>query len=327
MSELYALEVLEKAIEDTKKLFKPFDVKNWFKMIFLMLFVGGGISSFLNVLSNSFDFLEPFIINNPYTAGTTTIEGFSNGITGMITHLNPVFGVILSITLLVFLTWHIISNIMEFVFVKICEQKNIKILDNFKSNIINGFRLTGFKLIIAAIIVTIILMTISIIVPSLEEFEIFLVLLVLGLPIFIVVSLVLMFTRDFVIVRMVELEKTLTESLKDVLKMISEEWKQSIVYIMVKIVLGIAMGIISWIALIILLIPIFLIGGVLFLLTYLLYTELVVLSIVLGVISIIFVLVMIGIVIFSIQVPLMTFERYFSMRVYEKFSGTGFVEN
>ncbi len=330
MSDFYALEVIEKAIEDTKKLFKPFSFKNWLKMVLLMVFVGGGLNSFFRISDIISDLGEQVFNLGAQTDGSIAFEGVSQGVTGFVGAQEftrtGLFALLIISFFGIVIAWIICSRIMEFVFVKICETKKISILNNFKSNIKNGLSLFGFNVLMFLFTILLITIPFGLFFLGIEPIPVIIISILIILPFMIVLSLVSMFTIDFVIVRMLDKEKNLIESWKDVLKMLRDEWKQTIVYILMKIALGIVTGIITFILLFVLMIPILLIGVFLAIITYLIFTNFTVLGIIMGVLSGLIVLLILLLVLLSIEVLIQTFFRYFSIRVYEKFSDIDFVK-
>jgi hypothetical protein len=324
MGDWYALEVLEQAIDDTKQLFLPFDLKTWLKMGLVTLVAGG--AGGLNMPSPSM----------PGSSGTGSLGSQSGGITGNIAALDPAMAGAVVVGLLVLalvLGWLFVSAVMRFVFVRICSTRDVERSDRFSSNMENGWRLFGFEILLGLAFLAVAGLGVLVftstgmvgggslwsVIPSMLGG-------VLGLfTIALVWAVIMGLTNDFVIVQMLDADVGLRAAWTDAWQVFKEEWKQLLVYWLLKIALGIAVGIITVVLFIATLLAFALAGLVMALPVALLYNVLEVVGIVVGAFLGLALLMAFAAVMVSLTAPLKTFMRYYGLRVYEKMFDTAVV--
>ncbi len=331
MGSFYAIEVLEKAIEDVKELLFPFKATDWLKMILVVLLVGG-FSFSMNIPGDIFEIGENIQHQVEAEGGAQIAD---TAFTGMMSagellqfNIGLLLFMLILLASLVSTLWIVAGNIMEFVFVKICADREIKILNNFSGNIVNGLRLLGFNILVMLVFGIIIgVPFIMYLLLGIRNIPFFVFYAVLGILLFLIVNLVSMFTTDFVIVRMLEQKKGIWRSWEEVFNLLNNEWKQTSIYILFRIIITIGTSIIGAIIFLVLMIPVLLIAGLFVLITVSVYNSMATPGIVIGLVFGVIIVLLVLFLSLTIRVPLMTFVRYYSIRVFEKFANNEIIVN
>lgn len=304
----YAVEEIDEAIDQTKELLFPFDLKKWAVLAVMVFFAGG----------SGFNFPSSFPNTSSYSgsgpgAETTSMavqDAFSgNAITGL-SHLSTsdgaliLFGLLL-VGLVLLFGW--LSSVFIFVLYQSLLDKEPRIRGNFGSNTRRGARLFGFQIgLIALLGLVVALMFIPIGLNPL--FAVFTVLLLI--PVLIVFILFLQFTREFIPLKMMETDQGVIASWKAFYPTIREQWKQVGVYVLVKLALGVVAGIGVMLAALLLLVGYLIPFGILGVLFYLVAEWLVFIPLVLGALTWFLTLLLL------VQVPVQTFMNYYAILVY-----------
>jgi len=314
-SRWYAFAALSNARDATEDLLWPIDRGRWLRLALIALFVGVGGSAPTGG-SN---------VNVPTGGG-----GGGSGVPPDLpapsmpevgSAVAIVAGIIL-LVLLVALVWSLIGAIMEFVLITGLRDREVSIRDPFGANVRPGFRLFGFRLAVGLVSVLVIGL------PLLLVFGVgigispaFLVLLVPLVIVFGVVALVgsvvLGLTTDFVVPTMLTEGVGVLDGWRRLWPTLRAEWKQVGLYVVAKFVLGIAVSLavslVVLLAALIVAIPFAIVGGALYLAVSAAGASTVGLVIA-AVLIFLFVLAMI-VVGLIVQVPALTFVRYYSLSV------------
>lgn len=305
----YAFSEISGAVDRTKNLLWPFQWGVWLRIALIALFIGGGgfnfpSSSYADVSDTG---LAPGSLPDP---GADTL--------GLIL-------LIAGVILLLALIWMFIGSILQFVFVDCLSSGRILLTRTFKERSGKGVRLLLFNIGIALIFLLIIAALALIFflpvmggAPPADALVISRVLMFILLILLLLIPLVLiaLFTNDFVVPVMIRDDCGVIAAWRQVIAIFSPEWKQAVVYVFMKFVLGIAAAILLFIAMLIALIiigiPFVIIGVVL-------ATIFKVMNVMLLLLLIPFVLIMIPVALL-IEVPIVTFFRYYSLQVLGKIS-------
>lgn len=271
----YSIDVIEAAIKRTKKIIlEPFDFWKWIKLAIIIFFIGGGFgSSGSNFDPGAWDRrLEDRNLEEPSTG-----EIF-NQITQFWHQYQTYILIGLAMIILIILIFSLISNIMQFVFVDAIVTNKVMIIANFKKYMRPGFNLFIMKTILDLFILSLfILAMLPIVQPMLESPEtISFGSIMSGIFWFIIVVIVLSIIGGiidsliFLSIPLVMYEQSgLIEAIKKIVGRAGADWKQMVVYWVMRALLwlgaAIFVGIAALILLILLLIVIVIVGLVLYL--------------------------------------------------------------
>jgi len=309
-SNWYAFAALSDARDATEDLLRPVDRSRWLRLALIALFVGvgGGVpsgGSNVNVPSGGG---VPPDMPAPSLPELGSVAAVIVGVVALI--------------LLLALVWSLVGAVMEFVLIVGLRDREVSIRDPFGANLRPGLRLFGFRLAVGLVSLLVVGL------PLLAMFGVgigvspaFLVLLVPLIVVFGVVALagsvVLGLTTDFVVPAMLTENRGVVDGWRRLWPTLRAEWKQVALYVVAKFVLGIAVSLavslVVLLAALIVAIPFAIVGGALYLGVSAAGASHVGL-VVAGVLIALFVLVMI-VVGLLVQVPALTFVRYYSLSV------------
>lgn len=248
----YALEEIGEALEETRELLLPFDLRKWTKLALIVLLTGSG----LNLPTSGLDVPTQSTGDYSTDIGETTqvpessIPGFETATTpetGELAGLGgAATGMVIAVLALVFffiaLPLILLSSIFEFIFYRSLIDKEVKLVKDFSDNIGNGLRYFGFRIIYTLFI----LVTLGAAIFLGMTNEAVLIPLILGMiPVLIVLTIFAGLTHDFVLLRMMERDEGLIEAWRSFWPVLTGEWKQVIVYLITKFFLQISVGILS----------------------------------------------------------------------------------
>jgi hypothetical protein len=256
----YAVEALDDAIETTKALLLPVEVRTWLKLAIVVFFLGGASAS------------------PPTGGGNFQFTGEPDGPTPDIpVSMNTVIAVVLAIVAVAILLWllfTLVGSVMEFAFVESLRTREVHVRGYASERLGQGLRLFGFRVVLYLLFVLpvaglVILAFVPAVLsgsPSIALGTLLLfvpVLLVLGL----VVALVDGLTRNFVVPVMVLRGGGVIAGWRAFWPTLRGQWKQYAAYVLLRIVLTIAGGIVvslvGGIVGLVLLIPFVVLGGLL----------------------------------------------------------------
>ncbi|WP_338738748.1 DUF7544 domain-containing protein [Haloplanus salilacus] len=312
MSRWYALAALRDARSATEDLLRPLDRSRWLRLALIALFVGVGGGAPTG--SGNFDVPTGGGGETPSDFPAPTLPQLDGAVAVLI-------GVVALIVLLALL-WSAVGAVMEFVLVVGLRDREIGIRRPFGDNLGRGLRLFGFRLavglgsllLIAVPLVAVIGLGVSIS-PLLLVGLVPLVVLV-GL-LSIAGSVVVGLTTDFAVPTMLVEDRGVLDSWRRLWPTLRAEWKQVGVYLVAKFVLGIAaslaVSIVVFLVALVVAVPLALVGGGLYLAISAAGVGHAGLIVVAPLI-VLFVLVMI-VAALLVQVPVLTFVRYYSLSV------------
>lgn len=303
----YAVEEIDEAIDQTKDLLFPFDLKTWAVLAVIVFFAGG---SGFNAPSS---FQDSSNYGNDYGSSTNTM-GVQDALTGNpvtgLSHASTSDGALVLVALLVaavVILFGWLSSVFTFVMYQSLLDKEPRVRGNFGDNTGRGARLFGFQL--GLFVLLMLLLAVMFLPMGVNPlFGVFSVLLLL--PVLVVFIIFMQFTREFIPLKMMETDQGVIASWKEFFPTLRAEWRQALVYVLVKLALGIAVGIISLIGALVLLVAFLIPFGILGMLFYLIAEWLVVIPLVVGALTWFVALLVL------VQVPVQTFLYYYKILVF-----------
>ncbi|MEF8856930.1 MAG: hypothetical protein V5A16_05850 [Haloplanus sp.] len=311
-SKWYAFAALKDARDATEALLRPVDRGRWLRLALIALFVGvgGGAPTGGNV-------------NVPSGRGGSGVPPEMPA--PSIPDVGSMAAVLLGIAALVVLLailWSVAGAVMEFVLIAGLRDRDVSIREPFRANVGPGLRLFGFRLAVGlGSLLVIGLPILAVFGLGISVSPVVLLLLVPLVMVFGVVALLagvaLGLTTDFVVPTMLTEGLGVLDGWRRLWPTLRAEWKQTALYIVAKFVLGIAVGLavslVVLLAALVVAIPFALVGGALFLAASAVGATTVG-WVVGGALVALFVLVMIAVGLL-VQVPALTFVRYYSLSV------------
>jgi len=305
------------SINRTKKRLFPFQFKEWFKL---------GIISAIAGMS----FGSGFNFSNQVNSSKDLGDSFFSSIRDYITNHGFIFGIIFSLFILISLFFSYIQSVFTFIFVESLVEKKARFA--FSKNNSKGVSLFYFKVILGLISLGIFAIVFS---PYIYNFIIGNPVLssvsktyfIIALSITFVYSVLIYFLSlilyDFTVPYVFTKGEPVWQSFKKIWKIISKNKKESLVYWLSRIVLGIATGLCVLIIFIVLFFLLILILGLIISLMYYLYglTGLLWLWVIVGIIFGLGFVLMFVLLLLVLILPFGTFIRYFSLINFEKLTG------
>lgn len=253
--EMYAFSRLDGAFERTKSLLWPIRWGVWLRLALIALFVGGG-ASFPNISQYSFG------------------EGdLPPGVVESLPEIAPLIIAFIVIALVIALLWMLIGAAMQFVFVDMLRTGDIHIRRFFGDRFGKGVRLFLFQVVLTLILVLammaliFMLFGLSGVGPRVGVSLLVLVLIPVILILALLFGIVFLLTTDFVVPIMIHEDCGVIEGWRRLIRVISAQFWQTVVYVVTRLVLGLIAAIVQAIvvilALVIIAIPFILIGIVL----------------------------------------------------------------
>lgn len=264
MTEYFAFSEIDSAIRRSSDLLWPFQKGIWLRIALIALFIGWGGAGFPQPSwSSDSDF--PIDAFNGFSA-----SGDLPGMAGLI-----IAGVFLLIALCLLLM--LIGSILQFVFVDCIRTGNVKIREYFSPRAGKGIRLFLFQigiallfLLVLAVLIIPFMIAFGGFAGSAAGFSLALALLIF-FPLLIVLGLLVgiihLITIDFVVPIMIQKDCGVIDGWKEFLRIISTQWMQGIIYLIVRFLAALGGGIViillTLFALAILAIPFAIIGFIL----------------------------------------------------------------
>lgn len=251
------------AIKRTKKtLIEPFNFWKWIKLGIIVLFVGGGGAGFPNL--NFLDGFQGF--EDTKTEGTSTQEILNQ--IGQFWHQYKTYILIaIAVIVLIILLLILVSSVMEFVFVESLVTNSVSIRAYFRKYLHLGFNLFVIKVILVIAFFSLLVLAMMPILQSLLEPGILTPGLIFGAILWFIAVLIILAIVSGIISSFIDLSipvamyqgTGIIDAIKIVLGKFRADWKQIMVYWVIRVILGIVVGIIVGIAALILFIIILLI--------------------------------------------------------------------
>jgi hypothetical protein len=246
VSKYAAFSVLDAAINRTKSLLWPFSLGVWLRLAVISFFIGGAGGGF-NAPSGG----------PSYNVPGGEIPGLENAI---LSNLGIILLVIALFLIFLVVVW-LIGAIFQFVFVDCLRTGDVSLGRYFRPRTGKGIRLFLFQLGLGLIVFLIVAVPILLLIITVGGFESniaslavipFLMVFIGGILLLaLAVGLIMLFTIDFVVPIMIRDDCGLIDGWRSCWQIIRSEWKQALVYAIVKFLLGIAVAILMLIAIII----------------------------------------------------------------------------
>ncbi|MFT4868361.1 MAG: hypothetical protein ACI9LV_000989 [Candidatus Nanohaloarchaea archaeon] len=306
------IDAVEEAIEDTRELLLPFNLRTWAKLALIAALAGGaGGINFPGMPSGGADYSpEPRTDSSTSdlqsSQDNTDLSNLATGAFISSPRTAALAGVAVSlVSFLLFFMY--VSSVFEFIYYKSLIDRDVKIIQNFKENTGKGFRLFSFRLFWTLGMV----LTAGIAFLTVLWQPLFIVaILLLMLPLVIIVAVVNAFVNTFVVLRMLETGNGFIKSAKSAYQDVKREWKEFAIFVVMNIVLAMAIGIVvsigAFTVLISLALPLGIVGILLYWVSWLLVVP----------VAVIGVLAFILVVLIGLVVPTSTFLYYYSIEVY-----------
>lgn len=315
----YAIEELENALEETKDLLFPIDRGTWVRLIVIVVLTGQGFS-IPNIPADTGEFdAERSGFETTYGASSPTDMSLSDmavstpelPATGMsmATATAPsdaVIAVLVALIVLGGLLFLLVSSIFEFIYYQSLLDKDVRIIRNFREHLGKGARYFGFRIGIGIIALLLLagagaLLALNTFVGVFALF----ILLLGALPLIVLLAL----THNFVLLKMIETESGVLPAWRDFWPELQADWKEVLVYLLVRlginIVFGIAAVIWALLTLILLTVPF----GIVTALLYMVAPVMAVLPALIGVITWL-------VLLLGLQVVLQTYLYNYAILVY-----------
>lgn len=307
----YAIENIEEALESTREFLFPFEWRRWAKIAVIALFAGGfGAPNMPSNFSSIGDQTSTYQGVDPATQ--TGMHGLmsSNPMTALATgsHVsNAAIGFVVLLVIAGAAVFGILSSIFTFVFYRSLLDEEIHVRQFFSRYAGKGLRLFFFRLAFVLGMLLFVAAAIS----SAFVSPLFLVPgLLLGIPLFLLLSVFLALTNQFIPVKMMEEDTGVIEAWSRLWPSVESEWRQVLLYVVMRFLVGMVAGIASLFAslvvLVVLGIPLTVLGVV----AYIVFKPFALVVLALGILA------------FAISVayfihgPVQTYFRYYALLTY-----------
>lgn len=238
---LHALDDVDDAIDATRSLLLPIDIKQWLKLAFVAFFIGGPAGNSISYTVNG----------SGGNGGVPVLPSFP----GFPTNIPRLYGLVIAITgilLVIAFLFVLVGSIMEFVFVQSIRTREIRIRKTWGERWRQGVRLFGFRLLVglslAALVVGLAVFVLSPIVRGPTGTGLSIALIVLLIPVAFFVglfaALVNAFTTLFVVPIMLLEDAGVLAAWRSLWSSIRAEPTQYAAFALVGFILYIAAGII-----------------------------------------------------------------------------------
>ncbi|MFW5939145.1 MAG: DUF7544 domain-containing protein [Halolamina sp.] len=248
---LYAVDDIDDALDATRALLTPFDLGRWARLAFVVFFLGG---------TGAF---------NPFQFGGNTSPGGTPGDTPsdpgqfpspseIVNAISPtewaIIGAVVAVALLIGLAFAFVGAVMEFVFVESLRRERVSIREYWRGHWRRGARLLGFRLVLGLLSfgATVGLLLWAFWPVLFGDGGLSLVLLGVAFTVVAVLAVVsgLLngFTTQFVVPVMIADDRTVLGGWRAFWPTLTGQWKQYLVYLVLRFVLAIAVAVVVGIA-------------------------------------------------------------------------------
>lgn len=315
----HAIESLDDALTATREFLLPFSLRRWLTLAIVAFFVSGATAF---EPSPSFTLGDGANGAGPTAPGPVPPYGPGGGFfDGGLSPSQLLFLVVVAAgALLLGILLAYVSTVMEFVFVDIVRERDVRIRGRFGQYTEAGASLFLFRIAIGALVLG---TALTVVVLTILTGGLFLILLVLLSPVLLLVAvglwLLLSFTADFVVPVMIADGTGVLDGWRAFWPELRADWRQYGVYALARLVLGAIAGVVAGIGFVtvgvVLAIP-FGIVGLVGLLVLGQVLGLQVIAVAFGaVVAALFVLSVLVVGTTLVQVPIQTYFRYYSLLV------------
>ena len=248
----YAIDAVEDGLDVTRGFLLPFDLRRWLTLAVMVFFLGGAGGAGSGA-SNGATSTGP--------AGPTTLPG---GIELSEGELMTIVVAAVLVFVVLALVFGLIGAIMRFVFVDALRTREARIRGRFGPRAGKGLRLFLFELAV----VLVILAPVAVALVPLLIGGASVVLVLLAIPFVLLFGLVgglaLLATNEFVVPVMIAEDRGVLDGWRRFWPTLRAEWKQFGVYLVVRIVLGIAVSFVAGIVTGVIAVPLAILGALAF---------------------------------------------------------------
>lgn len=302
-----SIALIKPAFERTKKFLLPFNLKIWLKLGFLGLFASGvGLNSNFNYRTS--DFSDLAVLSSLWSQYSWLIIGGA------------------SFLLLLGVLFIFISNLLTFTLINSVDKEKVLIIKHSKNNLSLGFSYFLFSVVTGFIfLIVITLISLPLTLPLLKgssidfSFSSMLLLLILMGFVSLIFMIIYVFVRFFVVYYMYLTKKKFLFSLKKVLSLFKKNYKDMIMFAVMRFVLNIIIGIAVLLLMIFLLIPILIVVALAGGLVYLVYTALgLIVAIIIGGVFGIIIFIILFILLLLLSAPISFFLTIYNLMFMKK---------
>ena len=242
----YAFDAVDDALDATRNFLFPFTWGRWLRLAIIVFFLGGGGGSFSN-----FTNIPSSVPSDGGTTPPPTTGGQLPTIGESLGSIPPLVYVVIAVILLIVVGLVLVSAVMPFVFVDALRTNDVRIRGPFKRRFGKGMRLLGFQIGLSLLLaLPFVLLGAGVVVGAVDP-TVFTSLGVGGLLVgvallavgAVVVGLFFGFTNQFVVPVMIATDSGVIASWRQFWSTLREQWKQFVVYLFVRFVLQLGVGI------------------------------------------------------------------------------------
>jgi isoprenylcysteine carboxyl methyltransferase (ICMT) family protein YpbQ len=255
----YAVDAIDDAIDATKAFLFPFSLGRWARLALITFFLGaGGVGGQFSNFSN---------VGDGFDNGGPESPPVDPGGAASSPELPVILAVVGGLILLALL-FGIVGAVMEFVFVDVLARDEVRVRAPFKRQFRKGVRLFGFRIGLALLAILPFLAIGALLFTGVADASTFGMVGILGivLLIFLVIlvfGIVQSFTRQFVVPVMIATDETVLGGWRRLWPELRSQWKQTTVYFLMHILIGIGVGIVRTFLLLVGAIPVVLVAATL----------------------------------------------------------------
>ncbi|UPV99740.1 hypothetical protein M0R88_14620 [Halorussus gelatinilyticus] len=239
----YAVEALDDALDATKSLLTPLDVRQWLKLALVVFFLGSGGGS-------GPSFSAGGSTGTPSDGPGTTPGPGQFDVPAEFGDVLPILLGLVAVGLLVGLLYVLVGAVMEFVFVESLRRQHVRIRDYAGQHFGRALQLFVFRVALGLLVVVPALALVASVVGlATGGLELSLGLLVGLIPLVVLFGLLVAaidaFTANFVVPVMIQKNVGVLGGWRRFWPTLTREWKQFGVYALVRVVLAFAAGLVS----------------------------------------------------------------------------------
>lgn len=307
----HATDTLDTAVAATKRLLLPFELKRWLVLAIVAFFVSGTTG---------------FNLNTNITGGDGSVpidqltRELQRALPDVVASWVAVLILLGGLLLLIGIAMAYIGAVMEFVFVEIASQETVRIQGFFGNHLGSGLSLLALRLLVGFAVLSV---TLVFTVLTALSGGLFLVFIVLLSPVLVLLGvgvwLLLRLTADFVVPVMIADDVGIIQGWRHFWPALVADWKQYGLYVAIRVLLGIVAGITVVLGFAIIAVALAIPFGIIGLGGYFLLVEILGLATVgtvFGVgVAILYAVAVLIVGTTTIQVPIQTYLRYYSLLV------------
>lgn len=308
----HAVEAIDEALEDTKDMLLPFDLGLWTKLAVIAVLTGGvGAPNFF--MPGGYTDTGSTDYGTQSTSQMSMSDMNMNSLTGAAVAGDVavsafVLGAVAFVSVLVLVMFYV-SSVFEFIYYQSLIEGDVKILDYFSDNTRRGLGYFSFRIVFSIAIIMSILAAVAL--GMINPLLIIFVLLA-GLPLLLLVGVFSTLVHDFALVDMLKQDTGIVDAIQKVIEQASEEWKQFGMYVLLKFVIGAAVGMatvmFALFSLLFVALPFALIG----IAASMIFEPLIILVILAGALT------WLALLLYVVTVPAKTFVYFYSLNVYSR---------